>query len=93
MNDGISSAGCWPSESIVSACVKPAARAAFRPCSTAAPLPAFAGSSKSLRPGSAAAIARRPSGVPSVLPSVTTQTGLQCARAARTVSNTLGPVL
>ena len=93
MNAGISSAGCWPSESIVSACVKPAARAAFRPCSTAAPLPPFAGSANSFRPGSVPPSRAAPAGVPSVLPSMTTHTGFHCARAARTVSNTFGPVL
>ena len=75
MNAGIRSAGCWPSESMISACVKPASRAACRPCSTALPFPALAGRLNTRSPGSALAIARRPSGVPSVLPSVTTQTG------------------
>ncbi len=93
MKAGIRSAGCWPSESIVSACVKPASRAIRRPCSTAAPLPWFCGSTKTRRPGSSAAICCNRSPVPSVLPSITTQTGLHTARAAATVENTRSPVL
>ncbi len=93
MNAGIRSAGCWPSESIVRAWVKPAACAASRACSTAAPLPALRGSTSTRRPGSAAARARRPSAVPSSLPSTTTHTGDQAARAAVTVEYTVAPVL
>ena len=43
MKAGIRSAGCWPSESMVSAWVKPRAAACVRPCSTAAPLPPVLG--------------------------------------------------
>ncbi len=93
MNVGIRSAGCWPSESIVSAWVKPAARAASKPCSTAAPLPRFSGSTSTRRSGSRAARSFSSATLPSVLPSTTTQTGAQFARAARTVSTTAGPGL
>ena len=78
--------GQHPAESIVNACVNPACAAACRPCSTAAPLPRFSGSTITLSPGSDAASAVSPAAVPSSLPSTTTQTGCHCARAARTVS-------
>ena len=93
MNAGIRSAGCWPSESIVRAWLKPAARAASSACSTAAPLPALRGSTSTRSCGSAAARVRSPSAVPSSLPSTTTHTGDQAARAALTVAYTVGPVL
>ena len=62
-----------------------------KPCSTAAPLPWFAGSTKTSKPGSAAPPPAAPLAVPSVLPSTTTQTGLQAARASRTVCSTIRP--
>jgi hypothetical protein len=86
MNAPMRSAGCWPSESIVSACVKPAACAASSARRTAAPLPLLRGSTSTRRPLSAAAIVFSPSAVPSSLPSTTTQTGDHAARAERTVS-------
>ena len=67
--------------------------AAADPGLTLLVLPANCGKGASVLHGSAAAIRRRPSVVPSVLPSTTTHTGHHCARAARTVSYTLGPVL
>ena len=87
MNAGISSAGCWPSESIVSAWREAgrlrrlAGRAApRRPCrrcaAAASTVQAGVGRGQSAQAGSP---------VPSVLPSTTTQTGFHCARAARTV--------
>jgi len=86
MNSPIISAGCWPSESIVRTCVKPASRASSMPCRTAAPLPPFLGNTITFKPGSALALLRNPSAVPSVLASTTTHTGFQERRAAWTVS-------
>ena len=86
MKAGISAAGCWPSASIVNAWLNPAAAASSRPCSTAAPLPLFSGSTQTRRPGSRVARCSRPSAVPSVLPSTTTHTGHHIARAAATVA-------
>ncbi|MDT4881399.1 hypothetical protein FQZ97_1172570 [compost metagenome] len=93
MKVGIRSAGCWPSESMVSACVKPAWAARPMPSSTADPLPRFSGNTMMRRPSSPWARACRLRSVPSVLPSTTTQTGVHCARAWRTVSSTCGPGL
>ncbi|MNK49655.1 hypothetical protein D3C87_685140 [compost metagenome] len=93
MKEGIRSAGCCPSESIVSACVKPASFAARKPCSTAEPLPWFCGSTHTRSPGSPAAICCSRSPVPSSLPSITTHTGFHWARAAATVENRRSPVL
>ncbi len=93
MNAGMRSAGCWPSESMVSACVKPAACAWRMPSSTAAPLPWFTACTITRRPGSCWAISRSQASLPSVLPSTTTHTGFQWRRAARTVSMTVRPGL
>jgi hypothetical protein len=93
MKAGIRWAGCWPSESIVSTCVKPCAAAALSPASTATPLPRLRDSTITRSPGSCSAMACRRSVLPSVLPSTTTQTGFHCARALRTVSSTLTPGL
>ncbi len=63
MNAGIAAAGCWPSASMVSACVKPSACAARKPSRMAAPLPlGYEVGSRTRRPGSAPA--RRSSSVP-----------------------------
>ena len=78
---------------MVSTWVKPWAAARSRPCSTAAPLPTLCGSTITRKPSSRAAMACRPAALSSVLPSTTTQTGVHWARAARTVSYTLGPGL
>ena len=93
MKSGISWAGCWPSESMVSAWVNPSRAACSMPASTAAPLPRFSGSTSTRRPGSCAAMACSRAALPSVLPSTTTHTGFHRARAAATVSCTRGPGL
>ena len=93
MNAGMRSAGCCPSESIVSTCVKPSAAAILMPCSTALPLPWLRASTTTRSPSSSFAIACSASAVPSSLPSTTTQTGDQNRRAPRTVSKAFGPGL
>ena len=93
MNSGMLAAGCCPSESIVSAWVKPSAAASLMPCSTAAPFPPFSGRTITRSAGSLATSSCSFCAVPSVLPSTTTQTGSHCASASRTVSQTLGPGL
>jgi hypothetical protein len=70
-----------------------ACSASCAPYNIAAPLPRLRATSSTCRPGSAAAMAGNVTSLPSSLPSITTQTGSHCARAARTVSNTLGPGL
>ena len=60
MNARIRPAGCWPSESMVNACVNPNARAWRSPNNTAAPLPRFFVRTSTRKPGSAAAMAAKP---------------------------------
>ena len=91
MKCAMHAAGCWPSASMVSTWLNPAAAAASRPCSTAPPLPALTGRLSTRSAGSASA--RNRVAEPSVLPSSTTHTGDPAAHAARTVSSRMGPVL
>ncbi len=90
MKAGMRSAGCWPSLSITSAWVKPCSAACCNAASTAAPLPRLAASRSTLNaPPSGGSSASEPS----VLPSTTTQTGAQAARASATVRLSSGPEL
>ena len=90
-NAEILSAGCWPSASIVSTWVNPAATASRRPWRTAAPLPEFTGRRMMRKSGfSKWAIV---SSEPSVEPSMITQTGVLSARTPVTVRARMSPVL
>ena len=93
MKVAMHSGGCWPSASMVSAWVKPACCAAISPSRIAAPLPPLRARTSTRSDGSSRASAVSASALPSVLPSTTTHTGSQLARAARTVSNARAPGL
>ena len=76
MKSGISSAGCWPSASIVSTWVKPAAVAASRGrAARRRPCPGCGAARSTRSPGRPCGpVPRAPAAVPSVLPSTTTHT-------------------
>ena len=94
MKAAMQSAGCWPSASITSAWVKPAAAASLQPGQHRGALAAVARQRAAGGTAGRRCIAARSSAsLPSVLPSITTQTGAQAARAARTVSSSVAPVL
>jgi hypothetical protein len=93
MNREISAAECWPSASNTSAWVKPSRLASCNACNTAAPLPELRAKDKIRSPFSGPHIFARAAALPSVLPSITTHTGCQQARAWFTVSASLLPVL
>ena len=73
--------------------MNPPASAASTPVSTAAPLPPFAARSITRTRASRDASARTGAALSSVLPSITTHTGLHWVSASLTVSASRGPVL
>ena len=93
MNSAMLAAGCWPSASITSACVKPRSLAARAPASTAAPLPELRGSTSTVSWGLIFASASTGCALPSVLPSTTTSTGCQWRSTSATTAGSRGPVL
>ena len=94
MNAGMHVAGCWPSASMIRACVKPSLRSRVEPMQHRGALALISRQAQHTQAvvrmwrGGHAACA-----LPSVLPSTTTQTGAQTARASRMVSRSFGPVL